>query len=818
MIISHKHKFIFIHIPKTGGTSVQEALKPFLADSDIYINDPRHVKNFHKHSTAAEVRKEVGEEVWNSYFKFAFVRNPWDAVVSLYHWWLREDNMVKYASVRFDRIRGYPNFIDFVNSEKDFIPLDKQKKWVTDKNGEMIVDFIGSYENLQNDLNFIFNKLGFSNLNLKRLNKSSHLHYSEYYDLSAKKRIEKFFEEDIKLFGYTFLDRKKEFELKSKFDDLKLKLDSLRARIRQKGNNPPLVSIITSIYKGDKYISEFLKDITSQTIFNKSELILINANSPGDEERVIREYMNKFSNIIYKKLDSDPGLYECWNMAIKMARGKFITTANLDDRRARDHIEKHLHELENNLYLDLVCAPVLVTRKSNETWQQNTSNEVWFGDKRGYFNLTDMFQEQYVNGVKTGEVIPYNVPHCMPVWKKVLHERNGFFDEKNYGPMADWEFWMRCLKRGALFKILDGPLGLYLLDDNSHNRKFGSKSKIFEILKKKYFFDLSGSSGNINFYKNKIDLSKALGRFYGFHRSGWNYALSNLSCLHNDSGILLDGFIEKKFVWGKDFGDARNFLKPHEQSWIGFVHNPPNIPKWFKNEQSLQSIFQKEEWKKSMKHCKGLFCLSEYLKEWLVKRVNVPVEVLIHPTETPEIKFDINKFLLNKDKKIIQIGFWLRKLNSIFLLKTGKYRKIMLKARKEDFILETLHKEREGLDLKVDEESVSIIDPVSDEEYDNLLSENIAFIELYDSSANNVIIECIVRNTPLLVNPLPAVVEYLGEDYPFYFSNLDEAARKAENLDLIKKTHEYLKNMDKLKFTGEYFLKSFAESEIYKNL
>ena len=99
------------------------------------------------------------------------------------------------------------------------------------------------------------------------------------------------------------------------------------------------------------------------------------------------------------------------------------------------------------------------------------------------------------------------------------------------------------------------------------------------------------------------------------------------------------------------------------------------------------------------------------------------------------------------------------------------------------------------------------------------LSENIMFAELYDASANNLVIECIVRNTPLLINPIEPVGEYLGREYPFFFSSHEEAVQKANNLDLVRQTHEYLKNHPiKEKLTGEFFLKSFKNSEIYNNL
>jgi hypothetical protein len=91
------------------------------------------------------------------------------------------------------------------------------------------------------------------------------------------------------------------------------------------------------------------------------------------------------------------------------------------------------------------------------------------------------------------------------------------------------------------------------------------------------------------------------------------------------------------------------------------------------------------------------------------------------------------------------------------------------------------------------------------------------FIDLYDSRANNAVVECIARATPLLINPLPAVIEYLGKDYPMYFNTLSEAAQKAMNLNLIKATHQYLQGCEtRRKLSAEYFRHSFETSEVYQ--
>jgi hypothetical protein len=114
--------------------------------------------------------------------------------------------------------------------------------------------------------------------------------------------------------------------------------------------------------------------------------------------------------------------------------------------------------------------------------------------------------------------------------------------------------------------------------------------------------------------------------------------------------------------------------------------------------------------------------------------------------------------------------------------------------------------------------SVEIIKNLNNEDYDILLSENLVFLDLVEPSAVNTILECIVRNTPVFVNPHPAVVEILGQDYPGYYSSLKEASDKAIDFEIILKAHKYLQSMDKSFLTIQHFWNSLASSKIYKSL
>lgn len=204
----------------------------------------------------------------------------------------------------------------------------------------------------------------------------------------------------------------------------------------------PRVSIITSVYKGDEFIEGFLADIVRQTIFKECELIIINANSPGNEEPIIKMYCEQYPNIVYERLESDPGLYAVWNYAIKKARAELITNANIDDRRNPESIEMHARALEEDGTVDVVYSDFYLTYKPNETFEHNT----------------------YTYIVQPGEFAAHRMNLCLcgpfPMWRASLHMRYGFFDE-TFISAGDYEYWNRLAAAGIYFKRVPGISGLY---------------------------------------------------------------------------------------------------------------------------------------------------------------------------------------------------------------------------------------------------------------------------------------------------------------------------------------------------------------------
>lgn len=207
----------------------------------------------------------------------------------------------------------------------------------------------------------------------------------------------------------------------------------------------PRVSVITSIWKGDKFIEGFLEDMIHQTIFPESELILINPNSPGNEEEVIKKYAAQYPNIRYIRLEKDPGLYAVWNRAIKLASSDIISNANLDDRSRADALELQVKALEGDPTIDLVYTGYYITDKPNETFENNTHR---------YF-------------VEPPEFCLEDTWHCLagprPVWRKSLHDRYGYFDE-TMSSSADWAMWVRAASLGSKFKKISEFTTLYYLN------------------------------------------------------------------------------------------------------------------------------------------------------------------------------------------------------------------------------------------------------------------------------------------------------------------------------------------------------------------
>lgn len=185
-----KHQdFVFIHINKTGGTSVNGVVG----------------KPFRKHLTVKDVIRIIGPKKWKTAYKFAIIRNPWEKVVSHYKYNVKK-NVTKMAEepIEFkDWVKctfGEPKDYKYYNRAQMFFP---QIEWLKNYEGKIDVDKIIRFENINEGINEVFKYLQID-AELPHLNKTHKSDYREYYDDETKQIIADWFHEDIKEFGYTF--------------------------------------------------------------------------------------------------------------------------------------------------------------------------------------------------------------------------------------------------------------------------------------------------------------------------------------------------------------------------------------------------------------------------------------------------------------------------------------------------------------------------------------------------------------------------------------------------------------------------------------
>lgn len=194
-MIIHEHKAIFVHIPKTAGTSI-ECLFGINVSDDITLNQNTftgwdgYKQMYIQHCSIQQILDWSMMDLSN-YFSFTFVRNPWDRIVSDY---------------LFFKIRSDMSLKEFIVKEgvSDPTHVLPQMYFIKKRNGEIGLDFIGRFENLQCDFNTVCDKIGIERQTLPHMLKKQRKHYSFYYDDETVELIAKKYKEDIEYFGYEF--------------------------------------------------------------------------------------------------------------------------------------------------------------------------------------------------------------------------------------------------------------------------------------------------------------------------------------------------------------------------------------------------------------------------------------------------------------------------------------------------------------------------------------------------------------------------------------------------------------------------------------
>lgn len=226
MPFSDEHKCIFVHVPKTGGSSIENILQ-MDRTKNLYHRRNKIDGVSPQHLPINSIRKQIGEEKYKNYFKFCFFRNPWDKMVSEFFYrkaqndWPRNNEALSKMS--WDTFNEFLDNI-FVKS-KDIEDWDEVRKTEFDGHLEpqlsfigdieiignyqgirhLQMNFVGFYESLQRDFDFLMEKhLNKSVKELPRVNVGSHLHYTHYYNDTTRRLVEEAYKEDIQANHYVY--------------------------------------------------------------------------------------------------------------------------------------------------------------------------------------------------------------------------------------------------------------------------------------------------------------------------------------------------------------------------------------------------------------------------------------------------------------------------------------------------------------------------------------------------------------------------------------------------------------------------------------
>jgi hypothetical protein len=303
---------------------------------------------------------------------------------------------------------------------------------------------------------------------------------------------------------------------------------------------------------------------------------------------------------------------------------------------------------------------------------------------------------------------------------------------------------------------------------------------------------------------------------YGTHYYGWKGVINQLipflsKDLNCKDKIFLDEWIEKLFLWGDKIKNASYLkeIKNNNYKVCTFIHNPPydklkkdntDIHKdVIFNENLLNdnlfNVLQKNNLTENIEY---IYALSNNHKKYLYNHYPLYKNRLLsvyHPIEINKNKdnlFDFNCFMENK--RVIHIGWWLRNFKTFIDL-------VLPESITKHVLVKSDFKKQWGkMSLNYDLSSINVLNELTSDKYEKIFTNSCMFMDLEDAVATNVILECIRFSTPVIVNKNPSTVEYLGENYPLYFSEKEELEKFKSYVFFNKSilnAHMYLLKMDK---------------------
>ncbi len=209
----------------------------------------------------------------------------------------------------------------------------------------------------------------------------------------------------------------------------------------------PRVTILSSLYRSDKFLDSFLENLAEQTIFQELEIICVLVSPSEYELNLCRIFASRYSNVKLLISENLIGIYEAWNWGITNSKAPFITNVNADDLRRQDSIQIQVEAASQNLWADVVYQDVIYSLDRSLSWEA----------------IEKLNFRSHLGPVSVGSLLAgFNFPHNGPLWRRELHDELGLFDA-NFKSAGDFDFWLRCaLANKRFLKVRDTHVSYFI--------------------------------------------------------------------------------------------------------------------------------------------------------------------------------------------------------------------------------------------------------------------------------------------------------------------------------------------------------------------
>lgn len=254
---------------------------------------------------------------------------------------------------------------------------------------------------------------------------------------------------ETKLFGW--MDSISPFEWRNLRKKLPDQLDNLHftnglsADIKQQKN---LISVISSLYKSDRYLSAFITDLRNQTIFQNAEIYLVSVCPTNYQRETLNDFAQAHTNVQVIHEDKNINLYEAWNIAIANTSSPLICNWNDDDRHGPVYLERIFEAAKTNADKQIFFPEFYISYDSSASYEVCRT----IGAKSKLMEVT----------LKT-LLFDNSTPHASPAWRRKIHDTVGVFDA-SFPIASDRDFWINCAANNFKFEKIDEPLYAYFVN------------------------------------------------------------------------------------------------------------------------------------------------------------------------------------------------------------------------------------------------------------------------------------------------------------------------------------------------------------------